>query len=61
MPHAIVFYYFESGTQASDTLSMSQFHKTSTVWHNVVTRNPHKSIKLSRFRWTKYLKSLIRI
>jgi len=27
MHHAIVFNYFESGTQTSDLLDMSQFHK----------------------------------
>jgi len=29
MHHAIVFNYFESGTQASDILDMSQFNKIS--------------------------------
>jgi len=42
MQHAIVFNYFESGTQASKVLVMSQFHKIS------VTKCIHRQLTLTR-------------
>jgi len=39
--HAIVFNYFESGTQASDMLDMSHFHKI--VMTMAVTENPQNN------------------
>jgi len=55
--HPLVFNCYEFGTQASDILDMSQFHKAS------ITKCGHRktNIKLSGDRPTNYFKSLVKI
>jgi len=55
------FNYFESGTQAVDMLYMSHATKSTALQSAAVTETHSNNIRLSRFAWTTYAKSLGKI